>query len=81
MRRRCGRWWRRPPVGPYSGSGIVKTARVRLGNDVTVGLGAVIEIGVEIGSNAQVGALSFVPKHTKLKGGLTYAGVPAVPLE
>jgi acetyltransferase-like isoleucine patch superfamily enzyme len=60
--------------------GIVKTARVRLGNDVTIGLGSVIEIGVEIGSRAQIGALSFVPKHTTLKGGRVYAGAPAVPL-
>jgi acetyltransferase-like isoleucine patch superfamily enzyme len=62
-------------------AGLVKTARVRLGNNVTIGLGSVIEIGVEIGSDSQVGALSFVPKHTKLKGGLVYAGTPARPLE
>jgi acetyltransferase-like isoleucine patch superfamily enzyme len=58
-------------------AGVVKTARVRLGHNVTIGLGSVIEIGVEIGSNAQVGALSFVPKHTKLEGGVVYAGTPA----
>ena len=62
-------------------SGIVKTARVRLGNNVTIGLGSVIEIGVEIGSDSQVGALSFVPKYTKLKGGVVYAGTPAMPIE
>jgi carbonic anhydrase/acetyltransferase-like protein (isoleucine patch superfamily) len=39
-------------------------------------LGTVIEIGVEIGPNAQVGALSFVPKHTKLPGDAVYAGIP-----
>lgn len=61
-------------------SGIVRTARVRLGPNVTIGLGSVIEIGVEIGANAQVGALSFVPKYTKLAGGVTYVGVPAAPL-
>ena len=33
-----------------------------------------IEIGVEIGSDSQVGALSFVPEYTKLKGGAVYAG-------
>jgi acetyltransferase-like isoleucine patch superfamily enzyme len=60
--------------------GIVKTARVRLGNNVTIGLDSVIEIGVEIGSHAQIGALSFVPKHTMLKGGRVYAGAPAVPV-
>lgn len=62
-------------------AGIVKTARVRLGNNVTIGLGCVIEIGVEIGSDSQVGALSFVPKYTKLAGGVVYAGAPAMPLD
>jgi acetyltransferase-like isoleucine patch superfamily enzyme len=62
-------------------AGVVKTARVRLGNNVTIGLGSVIEIGVEIGSDSQVGALSFVPKYAKLKGGVVYAGTPAMPLE
>jgi len=62
-------------------AGVVKTGRVRLGSNVTIGLGSVIEIGVEIGSDSQVGALSFVPKYTKLKGGVVYAGAPAMPLE
>ena len=31
-------------------AGVVKTAPVRLGNKVTIGLGSVVEIGVEIGS-------------------------------
>ncbi len=61
--------------------GIVKTASVRIGKNVTIGLESVIEIGVEIGPNAQVGALSFVPKHTKLPGGHTYAGIPVVTLK
>ena len=61
--------------------GVVKTARVRLGRNVTIGLGSVIEIGVEIGSDAQVGALSFVPKHSKLSGGVTYVGAPAAPID
>ena len=60
--------------------GVVKTATVRLGNNVTIGLGSVVEIGVEIGSDSQVGALSFVPKHTKLKGGCVYVGAPAAPI-
>lgn len=62
-------------------AGVVKTARVRLGDNVTIGLGSVIEIGVEIGPNSQVGALSFVPKNTKLKGGAVYVGTPAAPLD
>ena len=62
-------------------AGVVKTARVRLGSNVTIGLGSVIEIGVEIGSDSQVGALSFVPKYTTLAGGVVYAGIPAMPIE
>ena len=62
-------------------AGVVKTGCVRLGSNVTIGLGSVIEIGVEIGSDSQVGALSFVPKHSRLKGGIVYAGCPAMPLE
>jgi acetyltransferase-like isoleucine patch superfamily enzyme len=62
-------------------AGVLKTARVRIGRNVTIGLGSVIEIGVEIGPDAQVGALSFVPKYTRLEGGCVYAGAPARPLE
>ena len=62
-------------------AGVLKTARVHLGRNVTIGLGSVIEIGVEIGPDAQVGALSFVPKYATLPGGVTYAGAPAVPIE
>ena len=61
-------------------AGVVKTARVRLGDNVTIGLGSVIEIGVEIGSDCQIGALSFVPKYARLAGGVVYGGAPAVPL-
>jgi acetyltransferase-like isoleucine patch superfamily enzyme len=57
--------------------GVVKTAPLRLGNHVTVGSGSVIEIGVDAGDGCQVGALSFVPKHTRLHAGVTYGGVPA----
>jgi non-ribosomal peptide synthetase-like protein len=56
--------------------GVVKTARVRLGDDVTIGLGTVIDIGVTIGDRCQVGALSLIPKHTTLEPGGTYAGIP-----
>jgi non-ribosomal peptide synthetase-like protein len=57
--------------------GFVKTGRVRIGSSVTIGLGTVIDIGVTIGSNCQIGALSLVPKHTTLAGDAVYAGVPA----
>jgi carbonic anhydrase/acetyltransferase-like protein (isoleucine patch superfamily) len=57
--------------------GVVKTAALRLGRNVTIGLGSVIEIGVDIGPECEIGALSFVPKHTKLEGGAIYVGIPA----
>jgi serine acetyltransferase len=57
--------------------GFVKTAPVRLASNVTIGLGSVIEIGVHAEDGCQVGALSFVPKHTRLEGGAIYAGIPA----
>lgn len=56
--------------------GVVKTGRVRLGHQVTVGLGTTIEIDVVAGDRCQIGALSFVPKHTTLEGGAVYVGAP-----
>jgi acetyltransferase-like isoleucine patch superfamily enzyme len=56
--------------------GIVRTAQVRLGDDVTIGLGTVVGIGVEAGARAQVGALSFVPKFSRLEADTTYVGAP-----
>lgn len=56
--------------------GVVKTGRVILGPGVGVGIGAIIDIGVEAGPGCQIGALSFVPKHTRLEAGAVYAGVP-----
>jgi acetyltransferase-like isoleucine patch superfamily enzyme len=61
--------------------GLLKTGRVRLGRGVTVGLGSLVSIGVEAGDRCQIGALSVVPKHTKLDGGAIYAGVPVRRLE
>jgi acetyltransferase-like isoleucine patch superfamily enzyme len=58
-------------------AGIVKTAGVRLGRGVTIGLGSVIDIDVEVSDNCQVGALSLVPKHSRLEAGAVYAGIPA----
>ena len=56
--------------------GVLKTAGVRLGRNVTIGLGSVIDIDVEAGADCQVGALSLVPKHTVLEAGAVYAGIP-----
>ena len=57
-------------------NGVVTTMRVRLGRNVTIGVGSMVEIGVEAGDGSQVGALSFVPKRTKLEPGGIYVGIP-----
>lgn len=56
--------------------GVVKTGPVRLGRYVTVGLGSMVGIGVEAGERCQIGALSVVPKYSRLESGAVYAGVP-----
>lgn len=61
--------------------GLVKTGRVRLGRGVTVGLGSMVGIGVEVGDDCQIGALSVVPKYSKLAPRAVYAGVPARRIE
>jgi acetyltransferase-like isoleucine patch superfamily enzyme len=50
---------------------------VRLGRFVTVGLGSMVGIGVEAGEKCVIGALSVVPKHSRLEGAAVYAGAPA----
>lgn len=57
-------------------AGIVKTGRVHLGRGVTVGLDSIVEIDVTIGEGCQIGAMSFVPKHTRLTEPGVYVGVP-----
>ena len=57
--------------------GVLKTAPVRVGSKVTIGLGSVIEIGAELADGCQVGALSFVPKYARLEAGGVYGGIPA----
>jgi acetyltransferase-like isoleucine patch superfamily enzyme len=61
--------------------GVLKTARVCLGRNTTVGLGSVIGIGVETGPNCQIGALSLVPKFARLDADTIYVGTPVRPLE
>ena len=56
--------------------GMLKTGAVRLGSNVTIGIGAIVEIGVTVGADCQIGALSFVPKYTTLEPGGVFAGVP-----
>lgn len=61
--------------------GIVRTGSVRIGRGAMVGLGTLIDIDVEIGTGCQVGALSVVPKHSRLDADATYAGIPARRIE
>jgi acetyltransferase-like isoleucine patch superfamily enzyme len=56
--------------------GVVKTGTVRLGRNVLIGIGTVVDIGIEAGDGCHVAALSFVPKYSKLEAGATYAGLP-----
>jgi len=56
--------------------GVVKTGPVRLGRNVTIGVGSVIGIGVQVGDDTEVGALSVVPKHRRLEPNAVYGGVP-----
>jgi acetyltransferase-like isoleucine patch superfamily enzyme len=57
--------------------GVVKTAPLRLGSHVTIGLGSILGIGVEAGEGCQIAALSFVPKYSRLEGGGVFGGIPA----
>ena len=57
--------------------GMVKTGRVRVGSNVTIGLGSAIDIDVEIGDGCQIGAFTFVPKHARLDPNSVYVGIPA----
>jgi acetyltransferase-like isoleucine patch superfamily enzyme len=61
--------------------GVVRTGRVRLGDHVTVGVGTIVNIGVEAGPRCQIGALSLVPKYSRLEADTTYVGVPVRKLE
>lgn len=56
--------------------GVLKTAPVHIGRHVTIGIGTVVEIGADIGDETQVGALSVVPKYSRLEAGAVYAGTP-----
>jgi serine acetyltransferase len=58
-------------------AGMLKTAGVRLGSNVTIGLASVIDIDVAIGPYCQVGALTLVPKHSRLDSHAVYVGIPA----
>lgn len=56
--------------------GLVKTGAVVLGRNVTIGVGSVVGIDVSVAAETQIGALSLVPKHSRLPGKAVYAGIP-----
>ncbi len=60
--------------GPLKGGGVP-----RLGGNVMVGAGAKVLGNITIGDNVRIGANAVVVN--SVQGGLTVAGVPAVPLE
>ena len=56
--------------------GVVRTGTVRVGNRVTIGAGSMVNIDVEVGDDARIGALSYVPKGSRLAGATTWVGAP-----
>ena len=61
--------------------GAIRTAAIELGSGTTVGLNSIVGIGVTTGPDCQIGALSYVPKHSRLDGDAIYAGVPVKPVQ
>ncbi len=56
--------------------GAIRTDPIILGAGTTIGVNTIIGIGVETGPGCQVGALSFVPKYSRLEANTAYGGVP-----
>lgn len=50
---------------------------VKLGDNVTIGAKSILMAGVQIEDGAIVAACSVVPKHTQIRSGEVWAGVPA----
>lgn len=61
--------------------GMLKTQKVILRKRAMVGINSVIGPGVEIGEGSAVGAMSFVPKGTKIPPNQAWGGVPARPIK
>jgi acetyltransferase-like isoleucine patch superfamily enzyme len=57
--------------------GYVRSQRVVMRKRAVLGINSVVGPGVEIGENSAVGALSFVPKGTKIPPNEVWGGVPA----
>lgn len=56
--------------------GKVLLAPIVLGPGTVVGVGSHVGIGVRTGPGTQIGSMSVVPKHSRLEGHATYAGIP-----
>ena len=61
-------------------AGVVRTGSVRLGRGVTIGLGSIVEIDTDVAEGCQIGAMSFVPKHSRIVEPGVYVGTPAARL-
>lgn len=61
--------------------GLIKAMPVVLRRHAVVGVNSVIGPGVEIGEGSAVGAMSFVPKGTKIPPNQAWGGVPARPIK
>lgn len=59
--------------------GAIRTDTIMLGAGTTIGVNTIVGIGVVTEPNCQIGALSFVPKHSHLLADTTYTGVPVRP--
>lgn len=68
-------------VGHYGQGGFLVLAPVTIGNNVTVGLRAIIMGGVEIGDDVKILPGSVVLPKTKIPNGETWGGVPAVKID
>lgn len=65
-------------VGHYGQGGFLVLAPVNIGNNVTVGLRAIIMGGVEIGDHCKILPGSVILPKTKIPANETWGGVPAI---
>lgn len=68
-------------VGHYGQGGYLVLAPVTIGDNVTVGLRAIIMGGVEIGNNCKILPGSVVLPKTKIPSNETWGGVPAIKID
>ena len=68
-------------VAHLAEKGMIKAQPVILRKRAVVGINTVIGPGVEIGEGSAVGAMSFVPKGTKIPPNQAWGGVPARPIK